>query len=312
MTTTRLPLMSPWSLTVNSLNVDSSLSDAYLRRIKVCVRRQDISPLLRADERHQASKECFGREQIERSDGMSSVGRRPAGERRVYTANQPAEGDDGGSVSTAVRPPDPPSPARQRRRLTREELAPGAREAILRAAMQVVGEHGYANATIARVTRVAGIAQGTFYLYFESRQALLDELLPHCGCDLLEFVRNHVSGAKGIFEKEERGFRAFLTYMQVNPHFFRILTEAAGAAPEAHARHFEFVTSRYVDTLRRALEAGELENVEPSELETVAYMLMAMREYLYLRQLRRGESDQASLDEAVRMYMKFLKGGLRG
>ena len=198
----------------------------------------------------------------------------------------------------------------QRRRLSREELAPEAREAILRAAMLVVGKHGYANATIARVTKVAGIAQGTFYLYFESRQALLDELLPYCGRELLEFVRKRVSGANDIFEKEERGFRAFLAYMEVNPHFFRILTEAAGAAPVAHARHFEFVTGRYVATLNSALEAGELVHVEASELETVAYMLMAMREYLYLRHIKRGERDQASLEEAVRMYMKFVKGGL--
>ena len=45
----------------------------------------------------------------------------------------------------------------QRRRLSREELAPEAREAILRAAMLVVGKHGYANATIARVTKVAEV-----------------------------------------------------------------------------------------------------------------------------------------------------------
>lgn len=176
--------------------------------------------------------------------------------------------------------------------------------------MQVVGQHGYANATIGRVTKVAGIAQGTFYLYFESRQALLDELLPHCGRELVEFIRARVVGAPDIFVKEERGFRAFLAYMDVNPHFFRILTEAAGAAPAAHARHFEFVTSRYVRSLRRALDAGELGNVEANELETAAYMLMAMREYLYLRHIKRGERDHESLEEVVRMYMKFVTGGL--
>ncbi|WP_167706663.1 TetR/AcrR family transcriptional regulator [Sphingobium fuliginis] len=231
-------------------------------------------------------------------------------EQYANTVNQLSNIDNESSALTATGRSDAPGSPCQRRRLTREELAPEAREAILRATMQVVGEHGYANATIARVTKVAGIAQGTFYLYFDSRQALLDELLPYCGRDLLEFVRKRVSGSKDIFENEERGFRTFLAYMEVNPHFFRILTEAAGAAPDAHAKHFEFVTSRYVDTLRRALEAGELTNVEASELETVAYMLMAMREYLYLRHLKRGEGDQSSLEEAVRMYMKFVRGGL--
>lgn len=176
--------------------------------------------------------------------------------------------------------------------------------------MRVVGQYGYADATIARVTKVAGIAQGTFYLYFESRQALFDELLPHCGQQMLEFIRKRVAGATDIFEKEERGFRAFFEYMEINPAFFRILTEAAGAAPEAHARHFALVTGPYVHTLQRALAAGEIRNFDAGELEAVAYMLMAMREYLYLGHLKNGGGDRSVLEETVRVYMKFVQGGL--
>lgn len=213
------------------------------------------------------------------------------------------------AVATGSRSPSPEL-QRRRRRLTREELAPEAREAILRAAMEVVGEHGYANATIARVTNAAGIAQGTFYLYFDSRQALFDELLPDCGQRMLDFIRKRVSGARDIFEKEERGFRAFFEYMKANPAFFRILTEAAGAAPNAHARHFELVTRPYVETLRRAQRAGQMGDFGDGDLEAVAYMLMAAREYLYLRHIKNAKDERSSLEEAVQIYMKFVRRGL--
>ena len=204
-----------------------------------------------------------------------------------------------------------PSPLKRRRtRLTREELAPEARDAIFRAAMQVVGENGYANTSIERVTKTAGIAQGTFYLYFESRQALFDQLLPYLGAQLLEFIRNKVRGSGDIYAKEERGFRAFFGYMKVNPGFFRLLTEAPGAAPQAHARHFEQVTTPYVNALGRAMNAGDIKGFAYAELEAVAYMLMSAREYLYMRYIEGRQDDDEAFEKVVHTYMKFVKNGL--
>jgi AcrR family transcriptional regulator len=45
------------------------------------------------------------------------------------------------------------------------------RKALIRAASEVIGEFGYDGASIGRITERAGLAQGTFYLYFDSRQA---------------------------------------------------------------------------------------------------------------------------------------------
>lgn len=235
----------------------------------------------------------------------------------VPMGGSPCGGDDphaeagGGSRNDAAKPgeQEPITSTRRRRRLTREELAPEAREALFRAAMEVVGKNGYANTSIARVTNAAGIAQGTFYLYFASRQALFDELLPHLGAQMLDFIRQRVAGARDIFDKEERGFRAFFEYMKANPGFFRVLTEATGAAPQAHARHFEQVTKPYVNALRRGLNAGDIKHFTDDELEAVAYMLMSAREYLYMRYLESGAGDAASLDAVVRIYMKFVSNG---
>src|SRR5688500_5955432 len=68
----------------------------------------------------------------------------------------------------------------------RAERAARTREDLLHSAARVVGEVGYRDASVQRITAEAGIAQGTFYLYFPSRQALFDELLPHFGVEMLE------------------------------------------------------------------------------------------------------------------------------
>ncbi|MCX6004712.1 MAG: helix-turn-helix domain containing protein [Chloroflexi bacterium] len=51
------------------------------------------------------------------------------------------------------------------------------REVILRAAREVFKERGYENAHMDDIARLAGIAKGTVYLYFESKLALLEALV---------------------------------------------------------------------------------------------------------------------------------------
>src|SRR5919109_3079910 len=59
-------------------------------------------------------------------------------------------------------------------RKSRPETTPAPkREAILRAAIDVFADRGYFNAQVADVARAAGVAAGTVYLYFRSKDDLL-------------------------------------------------------------------------------------------------------------------------------------------
>ena len=66
---------------------------------------------------------------------------------------------------------------------------------------KVVGAEGYAHASVAKVTALAEIAQGTFYNYFASQQDLFDQLLPELGTELLDFIRTRIAGESDSFTK---------------------------------------------------------------------------------------------------------------
>ena len=195
------------------------------------------------------------------------------------------------------------------KRATRQERAENLRRKILAAAAKVVGEYGYADASIGRITEEADIAQGTFYLYFESRQAIFDVLLPHVGADMLLYIGNKVRGAQGYLDVEERGFRAFFEYLRLNPGFFRVLNEAEVAAPVAHAAHMKLMTHHYVRSLKQSLDNGEIKHFKESELETLAYMFMSVRSYLYLCHVK-GKGLRKLPDWVVQTYMKVVRCGL--
>jgi len=53
---------------------------------------------------------------------------------------------------------------------------PNRREDILKAAREVFKQDGYGKAHVAEIAQRAGVAKGTVYLYFQSKQAILDAL----------------------------------------------------------------------------------------------------------------------------------------
>ncbi len=202
------------------------------------------------------------------------------------------------------------APARPRKRLTREERSADVREAIFAAATRVIRQHGYEGASISRITEAAGFAQGTFYLYFGSRQELFDELLPHAGKEMLDFISKRVQGSKDVYDLEERGFRAFFEYLDANPGFIRVLNEAETAAPVAHRKHFKILVDRYLVALDRAAKNGEIKRFDHDELEAVAYIMMAARSYLYLRYVKGNGAKRKLPEKVVKTYMKIMRDGL--
>lgn len=64
-----------------------------------------------------------------------------------------------------------------RRPTTRKARKAETRETLKRAAMKCFTESNFQEASIGIITREAGVAHGTFYVHFASKEALLDELL---------------------------------------------------------------------------------------------------------------------------------------
>jgi AcrR family transcriptional regulator len=201
------------------------------------------------------------------------------------------------------RPAGPAKPNRaEKARLTRERLFEAARE--------LVGEEGYAETTIAKITSRAGIAQGTFYNYFESRQDILDQLLPTLGEDLLAFIRERVGQERDPVSRERTRLRAFFDFLVENPPFYRILNEAEMFAPRGFRRHMENMSKSYRQALARDRADGGYTPYEPREIEAVTYMLLAARNYLSMRYSYVDGRVQPVPAYVVEAYAKFVTEGL--
>jgi AcrR family transcriptional regulator len=184
-----------------------------------------------------------------------------------------------------VEPPAAPTATSGRALSGRGERT---RRRLLEAAEQVFGRLGYHDASIVKITEAAGVAQGTFYVYFESKQEIFDELVE----DLNRRVRHAMSeaSAQGTtrVEAERLGFRAFFAFTAEHPALYRVIRQAEFVSPRALHRHYERIAEGYVEGLRRAIGAGE---IAEQDAEVAAWALMGVGELLGMRWILWGDPD---------------------
>lgn len=195
---------------------------------------------------------------------------------------------------------------------TRAQKVERTRQTLLDAAARVVGDVGYAGAIVTTITTRAGIGQGTFYNYFDSRQDLFDELLPAIGAQMLEFIKQRSADAASEQEREERSFRAFFDFLSEHPEFFRVMYEAEVFAPDAYSRHTEMVLNGFMRILGKAAKAGDVAAYDPGQIEALALILMGARHYLCLHYGKRNGWTEKLPDHVIDAYMRLLRHGLYG
>jgi AcrR family transcriptional regulator len=197
------------------------------------------------------------------------------------------------------------------KRLTRAEKSTQVRQNLLEAAIDIVGKYGYADASIARITERANVAQGTFYNYFVSRDDILNQVLVAMGEMMLDFIRDEVT-AEDEVEREMQRFDAFFKFLLKKPQFYRVLNEAQIFAPEAYKQHLANITGNYNSVLRRAHKSGNINGYDGSELEVLVAILMGIRaslgqEYAY------SDGKVRPIPGFVRdAYRKLIERGIFG
>src|SRR5258705_12226710 len=194
-------------------------------------------------------------------------------------------------------------------KLNRVERNAWTKQQIFDAATKVVGKYAYAEASVARITDEAGVAQATFYNHFENRQELLDQLLPKIGIDMVRFIRDRTSTAHTARQEIER-FSAFFDFIRQVPEFLRILNEAEFFAPSAYQKHLDNISTAYVRILRRARHAGAIDDFSDEEFQAIVHMFMGARGYLSRRYSYSNGAVTAVPDHVISAYEKLITRGL--
>lgn len=179
------------------------------------------------------------------------------------------------------------------------------RAKILAAAEDAFGSMGYHQAGVSDITRMAGVAQGTFYTYFASKEDTLRELVRDMGLKLRAHLASEVKNANNRIEAEGLGLKAFLQYVAANPSLYRVLQEAQFVDESIYREYYESFGRGYLRMLANATNKGE---IRPGNDEVRIWALMGLSNFLGLR-FALWEQD-VPLDEIVDTITDLLNHGL--
>ena len=195
---------------------------------------------------------------------------------------------------------------------TRKDVVTEFREAeILAAARHIFARRGFADASMEEISHAAGLAKGTLYLYYSSKQALYRAAVRAGLTELSEALERALQAAPSLAARIEAYVTTKVAYFEQHRDFFQMyLAEFGHAASGAFNPDFRDLAQRQKQALARAIrEKGKSRGVVPFAAEQAAHAVSDLTRGVILRRLM-GWTDETSVKKEVAFVVDFAKKAL--
>jgi AcrR family transcriptional regulator len=152
--------------------------------------------------------------------------------------------------------------------------------AILDAAAIEFGERGFHETSIVSITARAGVALGSFYTYFDSKDAVFRALVRDMSARVGDVGAAAVQHSANALTGERAVMAAFITFARGHTELYRIIDEAEFVDPATYRAHYEGAAARIQARLEAGAARGELHD---GISDVHAWAIMGMNVFLGLR-----------------------------
>jgi len=206
----------------------------------------------------------------------------------------------------------PTSAAARRPRTVAAVPAGPKREAILRAATDVFASRGFFNAQVADVARVAGVAAGTVYLYFRSKDDLLVSIFERTMSEALAEGQRAVADVRDPAERLRRLARLHLARLGRDRNLAVVFQVELRQSTKFMERFSSTLLRDYLGLIRAAIADGQAAGLFRASLKPTAAAKMffgALDEMATNWILsRRRYSLEADADAVVDLFVNGARG----
>jgi len=178
---------------------------------------------------------------------------------------------------------------------------------LLDAATVEFGEHGFHEASISGITRRAGVALGTFYTYYDSKDSIFRALVADMSVSVKQAARKATSEKMIALDFERAALKGFLDFAAEHKEVYRIIDEAEFVDPQSYRKHYQGIASLIHERLKRGAKAGEFK-ADPHEAH--AWAIMGMNVFLGLRYAIWGDDIEWSSSDVAQAANDLLAQGI--
>ena len=194
----------------------------------------------------------------------------------------------------------------------RTESEPVRRAQLLKAARKVFRAKGYDGASVAEIVREAGVAQGTFYLYFPSKKDAAVSLVDGLMETMAQAVATAMESRTSFEDRLESLIAAGFKVARKNADVLRLSFIGADEThPEMHSQSPEHASLLRVITelFTDAVDAGEMEAMDAMDPEMAARLAIGLLQHAMLEAFVFGHGED--VDRLEKGVSALLLNALR-
>lgn len=180
------------------------------------------------------------------------------------------------------------------------------RDKLLQAAEIEFGEKGFHAAAISGITYRAGVALGTFYTYYQSKEEIFKDLVSYMSHRTRRWIAERVAGAPDRMAAERLGIEAYIEFARQHKGIYRIITEAEFVANDAYRAHYDDFASAYRENLELAGERGD---IRQGNYETWTWAIMGIAVFLGMKYTEWDDNVPAS--RVAEIVTDLIANGIR-
>lgn len=185
-------------------------------------------------------------------------------------------------------------------------LNPQRKAAVMQAALELFAVRGVSNTSTAEIARQAGVAAGTLFLYFPTRQDLLDALALQIGAQQSARIRSLLEPARSARQQFWTIWDGSLAWFQENPLAYQYLQQVRDSgliSPAAVEQSGQFFTY-YFAAIQQGFAEGCLKPCSPALIGEMLYQdIVAV-----MNQLRREADPEQRAALIVQGFDIFWDG----
>lgn len=188
--------------------------------------------------------------------------------------------------------------------MTRQRKEPEVRRAeLVRAAATLFAERGVSDTAVSDIVKAVGVAQGTFYLYFESKDAIVCAVVEAFVDDMIAYIGGSLSDSQSSAIEKVDAIVTALLEMHDEPYEVELMNVLHRPENrEIHDRLMHGMGLRLLPHITAILEQGVAEGTFVAEdPDKTAWFIIGA-----LRGLETGFSDVDETREAIEQLKTFV------
>jgi TetR/AcrR family fatty acid metabolism transcriptional regulator len=185
------------------------------------------------------------------------------------------------------------------------------RERILNAAVRVLAKKGFHSTRISEVAKAAGVADGTIYLYFKSKDALLVSLFEDRVARLLAFLEADLPRLGSASDKLRRIIELQLGLLEGERDLAEVLTVILRQSTKLMKKYAAPKFNAYLDSIARVVADGQTTGELRSDVSphVVARSMFGALDGIAMTWAL-GKADRGGLSRASGQFAQIVLRGL--